>query len=537
MTNKKEQGIAKPASDFNDLQQQHGKDELARQLLAAANDEPIKSPAPSVKEARPELDTLLKRYALIDPDAKVWDLSKRRIIKSTAFKAIHGAKLYEAWLENAARKTVEMDAVRELEAAAQKEGAGGLSKALERYVYLYPSDSVWDRVECKVVPISGLRYAIADCFNFWISHPYRQQINHDNLVFDPSESVDPETHINMFTGIAIDSVDAPMLAEPIHRLVMHLCNDDKIIYKWLLDWLAYPLQNKGSKMASAILMHSETHGTGKSLLFEEVVKTIYGRYGATLSQHQLESQYTDWRSNLLFALFEEILSRDQKYSHTGTLKHMITGKTHRIEKKFVSGWEEANFMNGVFLSNEIQPFPLEPSDRRFLVIWPRSKLGDELKREVLNAITEGGVQAFYHELLQRDLEGFSTHTEPPITKAKERLIDFGRAPWDVFYQDWVANNLDVPYTTCRTLDLFKAYQRWCNERREHVVGENKFSSFIASRERRRRNVHYKVGRQEQKATIFQIGRPEGDMNQQEWVGACVRQFSDALRANDAEEYP
>lgn len=533
---KKNNEPSKAPSDFNDLQNRVGKDELARQLLSAANDAPEESPVPSAKEGRAEISTLLKRYALISPDAKVWDLSKRRVIKSTAFKSIYGAKLHTEWLAHDDRLTVEMDDVREQEAAAQKEGAGGLSLALERYVYLYPSDSAWDKTEAQVVPLSALRYAIADCFNFWVSHPYRQQVNQDNLVFDPSESVNEETHINMFTGFVMQPKEEPSKAGPIHQLVLHLCNGERDVYRWLLDWLAFPLQHKGSKMASAVLMHSETQGTGKSLLFEEVLKAIYGRYGATLGQHQLESQYTDWRSNLLFALFEEILSRDQKYNHSGTLKHMITGKTTRIEKKFVSGWEEANYMNAVFLSNEIQPFPLEPSDRRFLVIWPRKKLTEELKAEVLAAINDGGVQAFYHELLQRDLSGFTTHTEPPITKAKERLIDFGRAPWDVFYQDWKADNLDVPYGTCRTLDLFKAYRMWCNERREHVVGENKFSSFISSRERRRSNVHYLIGRHEAKATVFQIGRPEEGLNQQEWIGRCVSRFQEALRLSDAEGY-
>ncbi len=138
---------------------------------------------------------------------------------------------------------------------------------------------------------------------------------------------------------------------------------------WLALWLAYPLQHVGAKMATAVLMHSEVHGSGKSLLFDGVMRPIYGEYGATLGQQQMESQYTDWQSNLLYGLFEEIFSREKKYSQTGTMKQMITATSTRIEKKFVSGWEEDNHMNCIFLSNELQPFPVEPSDRRFLVVW------------------------------------------------------------------------------------------------------------------------------------------------------------------------
>ena len=68
-------------------------------------------------------------------------------------------------------------------------------------------------------------------------------------------------------------------------------------------WLAYPLQHVGAKLRTAVLMHSEMQGSGKSLFFEGVMRPIYGRYAATLGQHQMESQYTDWQSNLLYGLF------------------------------------------------------------------------------------------------------------------------------------------------------------------------------------------------------------------------------------------
>src|SRR5690625_2799769 len=108
---------------------------------------------------------------------------------------------------------------------------------------------------------------------------------------------------------------------------------------------------------------------------------------------------------------------------------MITGKTQRIEKKFISGWEESNHMNAVFLSNEVQPFPIEPSDRRMLVLWPRRKLPAELQHDVTTEINNGGIPAFYGWLLSIDLAGFDPHTKPPMTPEKERIIDFGRPGW------------------------------------------------------------------------------------------------------------
>lgn len=539
----------KSRSDFNDLGNEFGDDELKRQLLEArkahASNDPSMGayhedtpPAPPTKGERPQLETLIKRYAFVMPDGKVWDRSKKRILKDIAFKKMVGERLYRNWIEAEDRQTEEMEDIAILEAAAQKEGGGGIGDALKRYVYLNPSSSVWDKAEKKVVPMNDLKYAIADCWPLWLTHQFRAEIKVDNLVFEPGKNLDEETHINMFTGIEKKPKENADLAAPIFKLVNHLCNGETASYKFLLDWVAYPLQNLGSKMASAILMHSETQGSGKSLFFERCVKPIYGEWAATLGQHQLESQYTDWRSKVLFALFEEIFSRDQKYSHTGTIKHMITGKTHRIEKKFVSGWEESNFMNAAFLSNEIQPFPIEPSDRRMLVIWPRNKLCDELKKEVLDSVDNGGVEAFYHELLARDLSEMTTHTEPPVTAAKEFLIDFGRPTWDIFYREWQSESLDIPYTTCLHSDLFRAYHLWCAERREHCMGQNKFSGLISSRLRRRRDVRYMgINGKEKKGTVFVVGVMPKDMKQSVWYGDCIQAFKTALQANDPNEMP
>jgi putative DNA primase/helicase len=265
------------------------------------------------------------------------------------------------------------------------------------------------------------------------------------------------------------------------------------------------------------------------------MRQVYGtEYSSTLGQHQLESSYTDWRSKMLYGVFEEIFSRDQKYSHTGTVKQMITGETQRIEKKFMSGWEEANHMNAAFLSNEIQPFPVEPFDRRMLVIWPEGKLSKELVRRVLDELNNGGIEAFYQHLLSLDLQDFTSHTEPPMTEAKERLIDFGRSGWDTFYQEWHKGYLSVPYMSCLIVDLYEAYKAWCHSGHERQISLKKFSDFMSvpSRGKRKRDAIYDKGVSTKKGTFLLVDeRPEA-LTQKAWLGGCVSTFQKALQATD-----
>ncbi|WP_052417251.1 PriCT-2 domain-containing protein [Cellvibrio mixtus] len=501
------------------------------------------SPDPSLSVEQLTIENLLTRYALIDPDGKVWDSFNKKIIKSGAFKNIVRPKMFREWLEHEKRRTVLLDDVEGEAAAAQKRGRGGLAEALNRYVYLNPSDSVWDKQTRELVAVSHLKIAIADCFGMWVAHPDREEIPLRNLVFDPTQRCNTQTHINQFRGLALQPDDKVDKCRNILQMLMGLCNNDMVVYKWLRRWLAYPLINVGAKMETSVLCHSDVHGSGKSYFFDVVMRSIYGEYSRTVGQAQLEGQYNDWMSKVLYCVYEEVLSRSQRYSHTGTIKQTITGKTVRIEKKFMSGWEESNHMNSVFLSNEVLPLPVEPSDRRFLVIWPETKLYEHLQRGVDQDLKNGGAAAFYQFLLNTKMQDddeefpFDEHTKPPMTEAKERLIEHGRPIWEVFYQEWergalMHNKKIVPYGTVRVSDLFKYFEAWCSQNKEHGMGSHRFSSFIGSKVKKRRDLDYDWMSVKGKATFFIIGKCPEDKTQQQWLGACVQGHDEILNAGD-----
>lgn len=512
-------------TDFNDLHCIEGLEAVKQQITAAlkgATVHSFASPAPP-DQVRPTLVQILERYAFVMPDASVWDSHDKKVIKKTAFRSFLGPELFRDWEKSEKRRSVKLEDVQRIQRAAAPSGVGGLALALERYVYLNPSSQVWDREKREVVPIADLRFAIASCFSDWLKSPHRKEIAKENLVFDPTQTVSPDTHINMFRGLPMVPEYNDDKCRHMRAMLWHLCNEDDAVFVWLKKWLAYPLVHLGAKMQTAVLMHSDVHGSGKSFFFDGVLREIYGSYFRTYGQQQLESQYNDWISQTLFGLFEEVLSRQQKYSHTGTIKQMVTGSKFYVEKKYLSGWEESNHMNCVFLSNEVQPLPIEPSDRRFLVVWPKTKLMQELQSGVDAELANGGATAFYGWLLQTDLTDFTPYTEPPQTEAKERIIDFGRPAWEVFLMEWQNEELgeDAPYLTCQVKDLFKVFERWCTERKEHCMGMSKFSSFVASKIRRRKDVHYDWGLTKGKGNFFVVGQPPAGKNQMQYFGECV----------------
>jgi putative DNA primase/helicase len=495
-------------SDFNDLHVAEGMGVVTAQIDAAlalidtcpVPDSPIpfqgmtELPMPeTIAEPAgisiPTAEMLLEHFSLIYPTTDVWDALRKQRLKRSAFDAWVGKELSAAWAKDGRRRTIARENLPALIGGRAIEGGAGggkLGEMLDNITLLRGTETVWDAIGQQVMTLGAVRADYtADLTSKWQEHALRKTVEAKNLVFDPTQQADPVSCVNIFLGWPLMPKANAELVKPILALLESLCGaedniEDCVI--WILRWLAFPLQHPGAKMQTALLMFGEKQGTGKSLLFQDVIAPIYGDYGTVASQHQLDSSFTAWRSRRLFVLFEEVLSRDDKYSHNGTLKYMITGSAMSINQKNLPERTERNHLNTVFLSNEPQPIPIELEDRRFMVIEARAKQPQEFYDAVTASIAAGGVQAFYQFLLDFPLEDFNAHTKPMMTLAKERVIEFGLNGWMSFHRSWKDGYLSAPYCSCLSEDLYTIYRRWCDKSGEKALTLCKFSGLIASRE-------------------------------------------------------
>jgi phage/plasmid primase-like uncharacterized protein len=455
------------------------------------------SPVPSQDAEAPvtrsafTLDWTLAHCALIQGTTDIWDALNKLRMKRAGFEVTVGKDVAKAWLEHADRRQISPRQLPQTKrGVAIDQGAAGADNIvmmLERYTLLYGTKTVWDAEKRTVIAYDAMSLARgSDLATRWLEHPMRREIDLDKLVFDPTQRADLETHINMFAGFPLkprrDDAKAQLAINLLASLVSGESNADDVLH-WVMCWLAYPLQHPGAKMQTALLFFGEKQGTGKSLFFEGIIKPIYGEYGATGGQHQLDAQYTAWRSQKLFVLFEEILSRQDKYSHFGLVKHMITGRDQMVTQKFKDDRAEANHMNVAMLSNEFQAVPIEPDDRRFEVIEASNPLDESLRIAIKREIDAGTSlsEAFYAFLLEYPLGDFNPHTKPIMTASKERMINFGRPDWEAFYLAWQAGELDAPYCSCLSTDLYTTYARYCSKYGFRALTLTKFAELIAQR--------------------------------------------------------
>ncbi len=494
--------LSKAPTDWNDLHCIAGLAEVRKQVLAKLEPAleahlqfprtPLGGGVPFEKSPPPEqgsgekpkakeeitLETVKRRYALVEGDTKVFDTYAKTILKKNAFELLVTKVLAKEWFDLKDKRCIEASTAKRLvDGDKLRKDAEGLHP-IERYIYLDGTQDVWDKKLRMRIPAAAVRLALGDNYKYWLNSPNRRVLPAANIVFDPKMKVSTKDHINTFEGLPLEPIADYDKCKAIRYLVYFLCNGNKEAAHWLTCWLAYPLQNLGAKMDTSVLLHSVMEGSGKSLLLSDIMRMIYGEYGATVGQSQLESSWSIWQSNKLYGVFEEVVSRDQRFNQVGKIKHMITGKTVRIESKFMNGWEEANYMNAVFLSNEMMPWPISENDRRMFVIWPKETLTESVQRAVSRELNNQGVEAFYHFLLNYDVGDFYERTRPPLTEARQWLVEVSRTSWETFLHLWKLGDLGVPYTMATSADVYGLYKEWCSINSEHAINNTKFSLFL-----------------------------------------------------------
>ena len=322
----------------------------------------------------------------------------------------------------------------------------------------------------------------------------------DEIGFDPSER-DATVKLNTWRGWPMEPVagDCDMLLDTIYRNCGEEANRDEV-YQWLLDWMAYPLQYPGAKMDSAVVMHGP-QGTGKTTIAKTLAK-IYGNYSITLNQRGLEDKFnSDWADSKLLIVAEEVVTRAEMYHIKNELKDLVTGDRIRVNPKNVAAYYQRNCLQVFYLSNEDQPIPIDNDDRRHLVVYNPPAQSEDFYLQLHRELENGGVQAFYHYLLQRDLSNFHPKRRPPMTAAKQKLMELSKPSNQRFIDDWVNGETEYPVCPCLSSDLYEAYTRWCRKN-----GESKprpANHFAIALER-------KDGWEKKKARVYQTVDCYGD---------------------------
>lgn len=132
-----------------------------------------------------------------------------------------------------------------------------------------------------------------------------------------------------------------------------------------LNWLAVIWQQRVKPM-TAWVCHG-TQGTGKGVLFHQVLRPLFGPYAVYRRATELSAQFTAWQEQALIAFVDEVNADMfiEAKKVESDLKAWITEPTATIRRMRTDSYEVQNFTAYIFSSNEKRPVAIPLNDRRF----------------------------------------------------------------------------------------------------------------------------------------------------------------------------
>lgn len=280
----------------------------------------------------------------------------------------------------------------------------------------------------KIVSDTGKQISAVD---EWVQWPHMRMA--DRMTYAPGDGLFVDGAINDWRGWG---------AEPKRGSVKPFLDLIKSVegWEWLLQWLAYPIQNPGTKLFSSVLLWSVEQGTGKTFI-GDVMRDIYGENSNVITSVDLHDDSFVWMRNMQFILGEEV-SQTRSRADAGILKHIITGDTVTVNEKYVPSFHLPNCANFMFTSNKPDAIILDRGDRRFFV----SKLDRRRPQKFWNELDrwrkrEGGPGFFMHYLQNSvDCKNFNPRAMPPETEEKTLMKSAGLTS----VQQWVSELIEDP---------------------------------------------------------------------------------------------
>lgn len=288
----------------------------------------------------------------------------------------------------------------------------------------------------KITSSSMVRKPLAKHWMAW-----EQRFELETITYAPGKPQICDGGWNTWLGWGCDPI--PGDVEPWHWLMSFIFKDSPPEYlRWFEQWCAYPIQNPGAKLFSAVGIWGVHQGTGKTLI-AYTLKEIYGKNFIEIGDQQLHASFNSWADNKQFVYGDEVTGSDQR-AYAAKLKKMITQEELLVEAKFLPTYVVPDCINYYFNSQHPDAFFLEDSDRRFFIHEVVGPPAETEKYKSYDSWLKGtGPSHLYDYFLKLDLSGFNPKGHALGTTAKEAMISDTRSD----LAGWVSRLKDDPVGT------------------------------------------------------------------------------------------
>lgn len=266
---------------------------------------------------------------------------------------------------------------------------------------------------------------------YWLDQPAR--LTYRGVAMFPADRnsrgidyrSDPRTsdYFNVWEGFAVEPEegDFGLIDEHIRKVT---CRGNVEHYEYLMNYMAHMVQVPWEKPGVAIITWSERNRTGKGTVTDALLEAIGQAHAhMVMRKKQATGQFAENGKSLLKVFEETSFSGD--HETTDTLKAIISEKTMTVEKKGVDQYNTVSYTRYWFNSNRPTVVKAIAGDDRFFVL----RVSDERAgdKDYFGAIREqmknGGLAAFMHHLMDRDLSSFDVRRAPMTEHFGELVLE------------------------------------------------------------------------------------------------------------------
>ena len=229
---------------------------------------------------------------------------------------------------------------------------------------------------------------------------------------------------NLFKGWPV-SVHVPLggTCETYLELLLHgMCSGVEADYEYLVNLMAFAVQRPDVKQGVSVIFNSG-QGTGKGQAVTHF-GALFGASFVTASQaSHVTSHFNGFLRTALLLFVDEAALIDPKVQ--GIVKAMITEESQLCENKGLDAKMSRSFYDVWMASNLENCIRLDNDDRRCFMPCVSTKYqGDKAFFTKLNAeMAQGGQEALFSFLVQRDLTGFDRHERPRSERSSALLFE------------------------------------------------------------------------------------------------------------------
>lgn len=304
---------------------------------------------------------------------------------------------------------------------------------LNRYVYVAEVDRMYDVVKGVMINFTVFNNIHARDFpKPWqtiLVHPDLRIV--DKLTYAPGKpgickekSFHSEAMLDCLNIYSFPTYkEATGDVSPFINLVREFCDNDENAYQHMMEFFAYAIQNPGERINHALVLQGE-QGIGKDTIVNTIEKVIGRSNSSFVTLQHVESAFNDWLFGKQMIVFEEILAAGRRGIYN-KLKPYITNPVNTINTKHIALQRIYNRAFYIFMTNYKHALSIDPGDRRVWVWYssmlPRPKEYYKAYYEWLGQEDTPG--AIYAWLMDFDCSKFSPTAAPPMTSAKQSLIE------------------------------------------------------------------------------------------------------------------